>query len=145
MKEEHVGAPRWGLIIHDTFMITSWTNHMHKLNNANQQWKMEPFLDHKLASNSHDIDQRKGHYLPSYNILCAFYKDYIQMTFSFKIYVVLNIWNLVYPLFQSFFEHATTQSYSFYQELSNTMLQVFVKVHLTLVLCVLWSRIKLLI
>lgn len=67
------------------------------------------------------------------------------MTFSFKIYVVLNIWNLVYPLFQSFFEDATTQSYSFYQELSNTMLQVFIKVHLTLVLYVLWSRIKLLV
>jgi hypothetical protein len=50
------------------------------------------------------------------------------MTFSFKIYIVLNIWNLVYPLFQSFFERATTLSYSSYQELSNTILQVFIKV-----------------
>ncbi len=123
MKKEYVGAPRWGLIIHDTFMITSLTNHMHKLSNANHYQKMEPFLGHGLASNSHDIDQRKGHHPPSYNILCAFHRGYIQMTFFFKIYVFLNIWNLIYPLFQSFFEHATTLSYSFYQKLSNTMLQ----------------------
>jgi hypothetical protein len=76
---------------------------------------------HGLASNSHDIDLRKGHD-PPYNILCASHRGYIQMMFSFKIYVVLLIWNLVYPLFQSFFEHATTLSYNFYQELSNNML-----------------------
>jgi hypothetical protein len=77
----------------------TWYIHDHLVDKSHAQAKQckslvengTIFRSQNLLQTHMTLTRKKGHNPPSYNILRASHKGYIQMTFFFKIYVVLNV------------------------------------------------------